>query len=76
MLWLAYEYDSEKSLGEELLAEALQGKFASIKSIQDQFFRPAIQVPELQAKQHSLQSYDELLFSLNDLDASTSEVPF
>jgi transcriptional regulator with XRE-family HTH domain len=76
VLWLAYEYDSEKSLGEELLAEALQGKFASIKSIQDQFFRPAIQVPELQAKQHSLQSYDELLFSLNDLDASTSEVPF
>lgn len=76
VLWLAYEYDSEQALGEELLAEARCGKFASIKTIQDRFFRPSIQAPELQGKQHSLQSYDQLLSSLNNNGTSTQEVPF
>lgn len=76
VLWLAYEYDSEQALGEELLAEARCGKFASIKAIQDRFFHPVMQAPELQGKQHSLQSYDQLLSSLNDNDASTQEVTF
>lgn len=76
VLWLAYEYDSEQSLGEELLAEAKTGEFASIKAIQDRFYHPASQIPKLQSKQHSLQSYDELLSSLKGNDATTQEVPF
>lgn len=76
VLWLAYEYDSEQSLGEELLAEARSGKFASIKTIQDRFYRPTISPPDLQGKQHSLQSYDQLLSSLRDSDSSTQEASF
>ena len=76
VLWLAYEYDSEQSLGEELLAEAKAGKFASIKAIQDRFYHPVSQTPKLQGKQHSLQSYDELLSSLKGNDAATQEIPF
>ena len=76
VLWLAYEYDSEQSLGEELLAEAKAGTFASIKAIQDRFYHPVSQTPKLQGKQHSLQSYDELLSSLKGSDATTQEAPF
>ena len=76
VLWLAYEYDSEQELGEELLMEARSGHFASIKTIQDRFFQPARKMPELQGKQHNLQSYDELLSSLNSDDTSAKEVLF
>ncbi len=76
VLWLAYEYDSEQSLGEELLAEARCGQFASIKTIQDRFFCPTISAPELHGKQHNLQSYDQLLSSLTDSDTSSQEVSF
>jgi len=76
VLWLAYEYDSEQTLGEELLAEARAGKFASIKTIQDRFFQPSRQIPELQGKQHNLQSYDALLSSLNNNDSPAKEVLF
>ncbi len=76
VLWLAYEYDSEQALGEELLAEARLGKFASIKTIQDRFFQPTVKMPELQGKQHSLQSYDELLSSLSGNDTSAKEALF
>lgn len=68
VLWLAYEYDCEQTLGEELLAEARLERFASIKTIQERFFEPQ-QQPELHAKQHSLQSYDALLASLKAQEA-------
>lgn len=76
VLRLAYEYDAEKQLGEELLAEVKTGKFASIKAIQDRFFRPSQSVPELQGKQHDLQSYDALLSSLKSKQNCTPEAPF
>ena len=76
VLWLAYEYDSEQALGEELLMEARSGQFASIKTIQDRFFQPSRQMPELQSEQHNLQSYDALLSSLNGHDTSAKEVLF
>ena len=76
VLRLAYEYDAEKQLGEELLIEVQSGKFASIKAIQDRFFRPSQSMPELQGKQHDLQSYDALLSSLKKQQCWTSEVPF
>lgn len=76
VLRLAYEYDAEKQLGEALLAEAEAGKFASIKAIQDRFFRPSQAVPELQGKQHDLQSYNALLSSLSDQKTRVQEVPF
>lgn len=76
VLRLAYEYDAEKQLGEELLVEVKSGKFASIKAIQDRFFRPSQSMPELQGKQHDLQSYDALLSSLKKQINWTSETPF
>ena len=76
VLWLAYEYDSEEVLGQELLAEAEVGKFASIKTIQDRFYQPDNEIPELQGKQHTLQSYDDLLSSLSKHDASAMEELF
>ena len=76
VLWLAYEYDSEQELGEELLIEAKSGTFAPIKTIQDRFFQPSRQIPELQGKQHALKSYDALLSSLNGDDTSAKEVMF
>ena len=76
VLRFAYEYDAEKQLGEELLVEVKSGKFASIKAIQDRFFRPSQTMPELQGKQHDLQSYDELLSSLKNQQHWTPEAPF
>lgn len=76
VLRLAHEYDAEKQLGEELLIEVKSGKFASIKAIQDRFFRPSLAVPELQGKQHDLQSYNTLLSSLKEKKAWTPEAPF
>ena len=76
VLRLAYEYDAEKQLGEELLVEVKSGKFASIKAIQDRFFRPSQPMPELQGKQHDLQSYDALLSSLKSQQNWTPEAPF
>lgn len=75
VLWLAHEYDSEQALGEQLLGEAKAGQFASIKTIQDRFFRPN-PTPELQTKQHDLQSYDALLSSLNCVQSMDQEVVF
>ncbi|WP_390518173.1 IS21 family transposase [Halioxenophilus aromaticivorans] len=76
VLRLAYEYDAEKQLGEELLVEVKSGKFASIKTIQDRFFQPSQSVPELQGRQHDLQSYDALLSSLKTQKSWTQEAPF
>lgn len=76
VLWLAHEYDSEQALGEELLVEAQQGQFASIKTIQDRFFQPSRTVPELQTTQHTLQSYDVLLSQLKRQNCSEWEELF
>jgi len=76
VLWLAYEYDSEQEPGEALLMEAKSGTFASIKTIQDRFFQPSRPMPELEGKQHNLQSYDLLLSSLKGGDTSAKEVMF
>lgn len=61
VLRLAYEYDSEESLGRELLPEAAKGQFASLVDLQSRFLsrhRPTLS--EAMA-QHPLMSYDELL---------------
>lgn len=76
VLWLVCEYDSEKALGEELLADAKSGDIASIKAIQDRFFKPAKQAPELQGKQHDLQSYNALLSSPKDHNTFDLGAPF
>lgn len=75
VLWLAYEYDSQQELVESLLQEAQSGRFASIKTIQERFFTPQ-QTPTVQGVQHCLQSYDELLGSLNSQATPTVEVLF
>lgn len=63
-LRLAFEYDSETELGEQLLEAALQGKIPDIKNVQEQFLRPSEGVLNRTAvPQHDLSGYDELLLS-------------
>jgi hypothetical protein len=61
VLRLAFEYDSEDSLGRELLLEVTSGQFASIVDLQARFLSGHRPVLNEAASQHPLMSYDELL---------------
>lgn len=64
-LRLAFEYDDEQSLGEDLLAEALAGRFASITDIQSRYLSGNPDIESSASSQHALVSYDELLSSIS-----------
>ena len=64
VLRLAYEYDDEQALGQDLLISAKAGKFATITELQARYltgYSPALNTA---APQHDLVSYDELLSSI------------
>jgi len=60
-LRLAYEYDSETELGEQLLEAALQGNLPNIKDLQEQFLRRGGAIDHTSTPQHDLSGYDDLL---------------
>ena len=60
-LRLAFEYDDEQSLGEDLLVEARAGRFASITDIQSRYLSGNPDIELSTSSQHTLVSYDELL---------------
>jgi hypothetical protein len=65
VLRLAFEYDDEQALGQDLLAQAKTGQFASITKLQARYLtsrNPAVTTVSLQ---HELVSYDELLSTLS-----------
>jgi transposase InsO family protein len=66
VLRLAYEYDCESDLGEGLLVDAMRGEFPSIKAIQERFLsHHSVDALTVNAPQHELCSYDELLNAIN-----------
>ena len=64
-LRLAFEYDDEQSLGQDLLTEAKAGRFASITEIQARYLSGNPDIKHGASSQHALVSYDELLSSIN-----------
>lgn len=64
-LRLAFEYDDEQSLGENLLIEAQAGRFASITEIQSRYLSGNPDIECSTSSQHALVSYDELLSSIS-----------
>ena len=67
VLRLAYEYDCESDLGEGLLIDAIRGEFPSIKAIQERFLsHHNANALTVNAPQHELCSYDELLNAINN----------
>ena len=68
-LRLAFEYDDEQSLGEDLLIEAQAGRFASITEIQSRYLRGNPDLKCSASSQHTLVSYDELLSSISSQEA-------
>ena len=69
-LRLAFEYDDEQSLGEDLLIEARAGRFASITEIQSRYLRGNPDLEFSASNQHTLVSYDDLLSSIRSQEAS------
>ena len=79
VLRLAYEYDDEESLGQDLLTQAKAGKFASITELQARYLTSTPPAISAAAPQHDLVSYDELLSSMAkpiSQDGLVQEVPF
>ncbi len=64
VLRLAFEYDDEQSLGEDLLAEVKAGRFASITDIQSRYLSGNPDIEQSTSHQHALVSYDELLSAI------------
>ncbi len=64
VLRLAYEYDDEQALGQDLLVDAQAGVFASITDMQARYITSHRPTPTTAAPQHDLMSYDALLSSL------------
>ncbi len=64
-LRLAFEYDSETELGEQLLADVLGGNIPDIKDVQEQFLRPGEATDHTATPQHDLAGYDDLLITGN-----------
>ena len=65
VLRLAFEYDDEKALGRDLLIGARMGKFASMTELQDRYLANQTPAPGATTAQHDLESYDELLSSID-----------
>jgi hypothetical protein len=64
-LRLAFEYDDEHALGQDLLIEAKAGRFASITEIQSRYLSGNPDIKQISSNQHALVSYDQLLSSIN-----------
>ena len=64
VLRLAFEYDDEEGLGQDLLASARTGHFASITDMQARYLRGQTITASVMTTQHPLASYDELLSSI------------
>ena len=64
VLRLAFEYDDEVELGQDLLTSARAGHFASITDIQARYLRGQEFTSATTTTQHSLISYNELLSSI------------
>lgn len=64
VLRLAFEYDDEEGLGQDLLASARAGHFASITDMQARYLRGQTITSSVMTAQHPLASYDELLSSI------------
>lgn len=60
-LRLAYEYDSEKELGDQLLQSVLAGHIPDIKEMQAPFLRTGGAKDHSGTPQHDLAGYDDLL---------------
>lgn len=73
VLRLAYEYDDEQALGQDLLASAKAGRFTSITDLQARYLTHHQPTLNAVSPQHELVSYDELLSSMSD-DAQQKEV--
>ncbi|HAX10283.1 MAG TPA: IS21 family transposase [Marinobacter hydrocarbonoclasticus] len=64
-LRLAFQYDDEHALGQDLLIEAKAGRFASITEIQSRYLSGNPDIKQTSSNQHALVSYDQLLSSIN-----------
>lgn len=60
VLALAARYDCEQALGQQLVATLARGEVPALKTLQAQFL-PAQHPPPLNACQHALADYDQLL---------------
>jgi len=74
VLRLAYEYDDEQALGQDLLASAQAGKFASITELQARYLVSDPSALNIVSPQHKLVSYDELLSSMTGDNPTAQEV--
>ncbi len=76
VLKLAFEYDSEQYLVEDLLPDAANGKFATIAELQSRFIRMGagdMPSPSGAEPQHQLVSYDELLSGITGSQSVSHE---
>ncbi|WP_390517725.1 IS21 family transposase [Halioxenophilus aromaticivorans] len=64
VLRLAYEYDDEQALGQDLLVHAKAGKFATITELQARYLTSHQPTLQATSTQHELISYDELLSTI------------
>jgi len=71
VLRLAFEYDIELDLGQGLLGEVKQGKFATITALQERFLSHHELELSASTAQHDLCSYDELLSTLKETNTDT-----
>ena len=79
ILRLAFEYDIESELGQGLLGEVRQGKFATITELQERFLCHHELELSAATTQYDLCSYDELLSTLKETPVPaelTMEAPF
>lgn len=74
VLRLAYEYDDEQALGQDLLASAQAGQFASITELQARYLVSNPSAFNATSSQHELVSYDELLSSMTNDNPQAQEV--
>lgn len=74
VLRLAYEYDDEQALGQDLLLAAKAGQFASITELQARYLTSNQPALSTMSSQHELVSYDELLSSMGGNTAQKARV--
>ena len=73
VLRLAFEYDDEQALGQDLLAQAKTGQFASITELQARYLTRHTPIASAASPQHELVSYDELLSAISGENRLTDE---
>ena len=74
-LYIAATYDQEQAVA-DYLCEALAKKQLTLRHLQQQFIPDAVAtLPPIEAQQHSLDSYDQLLSCADDSDNNDSVQP-